>query len=498
LKFLVQKQLNPRLWILTHEAQTVTGNEANLNSVQSLLLGFGKVIALEHPEFRCVRIDYDDSITLEILLNELTSDSPEDEIAIRKNKRYVPRLIHYTPEMQNTLNISAEGSYLITGGLGGLGLTCVDWLIAKGAKHLILTGRSTPKETAQTKFTAYREQGVEIIVQQADVSQKSDVEILFHRIKEMQRPLTGIMHAAGVSLNNNIINQTPEQFEKVLLPKVNGTQNLDEEVRKGKINLDFFLLFSSVSGALGSASTSSYTAANYFLNEYAKRGRRECLPFISISWGPWSSVGMASEEAEKELRLGYELISPENGVKAMEIALEGTEICPIVAPMNWPRYFDNLQYVGRIYSNIQLGLEKSTIITRDELGLSLESASQETRGKIALEYARKIIKQVLGLSPDEKIDDKKGFFEMGMDSLMTTELRNKLQNALGDRCVLRPTIAFDYPNLVELNEEILKQLGYKEDLASFERIKPEEIIEQEIDKKVDEMSIEDVLKKLKE
>ena len=278
----------------------------------------------------------------------------------------------------------------------------------------------------------------------------------------MRNPLKGIVHAAGLASGNLIIKQSWEEFEKVLASKVYGTQNLDEEVRESKINLDFFLLFSSVSGALGSAATSSYTAANYFLNEYAKRGRREGLPFISISWGPWSSVGMASDEAEKELRLGYELISPENGIKAMEIALESNEICPIVAPMNWSKYFVNLQYAAPIYSNIQLSLEKTTVMTSDELGMSLVHASPETRSKIALEYVRKITKQVLGLSLDEKVDDQKGFFEMGMDSLMATELRNRLQNALGDRCILKSTLAFDYPTIQTLTQQIMIQANFED------------------------------------
>ena len=416
-----------RIWILTNSAQSVTGHEINFNPIQSQLLGFGKVIALEHPEFHCVRIDFDRSMTVAQLSEELDSNGKEDEVAIRENTRYVPRLISAQPGSEKTLTISPEGSYLITGGLGGLGLACTEWLLEKGARTIFLTARSAPKEALQARLNKYREKGATITIIQGDVSEQSDVSKLFESIHQNCPVLKGLIHAAGVADHDFITKQSWDRFSRVLAPKVKGTQNLAEALKAHKIELDFFVLFSSVSGVLGSAATSSYAAANYYLNEFAKYARKKGLPAISIAWGPWSDIGMAAGEEQRQLRLGYQLISAKEGVSAMEIALKSDEASAIIAPMNWAKYFENLQYVSSIYSSIQVGEEKPTILKTDELGLALEAAKPENRAKIVTDYLREITKELIGLGVNEKIDDKKGFFEMGMDSLMATELRNRLQ-----------------------------------------------------------------------
>jgi 3-oxoacyl-(acyl-carrier-protein) synthase len=480
---IVQSGLQPKLWVLAKNAQVVTGNEKELDISKSPLFGLSKVIALEYPELHCVRIDYDHSLTPEKLMNELHSTGKEDEIAIRESKRYVPRIEKYEPLHNKALSISKEGSYLITGGLGGLGLACAEWLIEKGAKNLILSGRSKPKEEVQKKIDAYQKQGINITVALGDISKKADVDSLFTTM------LKGIIHAAGIADSELIINQSIEKFNQVLAPKVTGTENISDAIKFHQLHLDFFVLFSSVSGVLGSQGTSSYTAANYYLDQYAKR---EGLPAISIAWGPWASVGMAAGEEERELRLGYKLITPSDGIRAMEMALSDDETSPIIMPVNWEKYFANLPFIGNIYSNFQRKAAS------DDLGVALDRAKPSDRSVIAREHILKAFRDVLGLEKDAPFDETRGFYDAGMDSLMAVEFRNRLQASVGDRCVLTSTLTFDYPNIEKVVDHILIQLGFGEIIPVIVEINTDKLIESEIIKEINELSIDEIRNQLEE
>lgn len=494
---IVKSGLTPRLWILASNGQIVTGNETPIDLSQAPLFGFGKVVALEHPELRCVRIDFDDSMDPQILLDEMERDDNEDEIAIREGKRYVPRINQYIPQVNKDVIISSEHSYLITGGLGALGLACAEWLIEKGAKNLILTSRTKPKEEVQKRIDQNRQHGVQITIVKSDISKKTDVDMLFEDISENHFPLKGIFHAAGITDNNYIINENWERFAQVLAPKVAGTVNICEALKSNEINLDFILLFSSISGLLGSVTLSAYAAANYYLDQYAQYAHQKGLPITSIAWGPWSEIGMAAAEEERELRLGYQLISPKDGLKAIEIALKDGRPSSIIAPMNWAQYLNKLQFVGGIFSDIEKDQENSLELSKDELGFALEKANPKDQHKIAIEYISQIVKQVLGLRADEQVDTSKGFFDMGMDSLLATELRNKLQRALGNRCIIKSTISFDYPNINDLTDHILIQLGLGEMTQEEGKSTLIELKREEITKAVSEMGMNDILEKLK-
>jgi len=468
---ILKSEMTPRLWIITQNAQAITGQEATLHPEQSTLLGFGKVIALEYPEFCCVRMDCDvameDSQSAELICSALLSQDKEDEIAYRDNKRYVPRLREYRPQANQAVTISSEHSYLITGGLGGLGLALVDWFVVNGAKHLILTARSSPKEAVQAQLAEYEAQGVRIAVLQSDISQKADVDNLLDSVQKDHPQLKGIIHAAGVADNDFIVNQTWQRFSKVFAPKVDGGLHLLESILSTTVDLDFLVFFSSISGTLGSMTTSSYAAANYYLDNLAQYARRQGIPAMSIAWGPWSEVGMAHGEEERELSLGYRLISPEQGVKAFELALTDGSTNQNVVSFHWPTYFANLPYHGRIYSEFETKEEK---LAKAELGQKLLTTRIEESNDVIREHIRTLLRGVLGFSEDKAIGDEQGFFDLGMDSLMAVELRNRLQMSLGEVCQLKSTATFDYPTIATLSEHV-KALVYK--------LKPEITIEAE-------------------
>lgn len=475
---IVRSGLNPKLWIIVKNAQMIVGREASLEVSQCALLGFCKVIALEHPELRCVRIDFDDSFTSDNFRLELQRGDFEDEVAIREGKRYVPRINEFVPTLAKSLSISEKGSYLITGGLGGIGLLCADWLIENGTKNLFLMARSKQKEEVQKHLNKYREQGISVTVLQGDISKASDVDIIFEVICKQGSPLKGIIHAAGVADNDFISKQSWERFSKVLAPKVEGTQNLTSAIMSNKINLDFYILFSSISGTLGSVSTSSYTAANYYLDQYAYYGRSLGLPLTSIAWGPWAEVGMAASEEDREMRLGYQPIHPKTGLKALELAIQAD--CPalMVTPMNWPKYFRALQFISPIYSDIQTKSVNLAEIKKNELGFALNKAKAGDRHKIVSDYVQRVIRKVLGFTENDEIDTGKGFSEMGMDSLLALEMRNLLQIALEGQCILTSTLTFDYPNVEKITDHILTELGLVNVISTEIEAKTDKLLQQ--------------------
>ncbi|HEY9226744.1 MAG TPA: SDR family NAD(P)-dependent oxidoreductase, partial [Gemmatimonadaceae bacterium] len=189
--------------------------------------------------------------------------------------------------------VRADATYLVTGGLGGLGLLVARSLAADGARHLVLMGRRAPSATAQATIDQLVASGVQVVVATADVAQAADVQRVIAQIATTLPPLRGIVHAAGVVEDAMLADQDAGRFSRVLAPKVAGTWNLHTLTRE--FPLDFFVLFSSGAALLGSPGQGNYAAANLFLDALAHQRHAHGLPALSINWGSWAEVGMAAE-----------------------------------------------------------------------------------------------------------------------------------------------------------------------------------------------------------
>ena len=218
---------------------------------------------------------------------------------------------------------SSEAIYLITGGLGGLGLQVANWMIGQGARHLVLMGRSAPGTEALKAIAAMEERGAVVTVARGDVSRPSDVERIFSEIESKSIPLRGIIHAAGILDDGVLMQQQWPRFAKVLAPKVRGAWLLHHCSRD--LPLDFFILFSSVSAVLGSAGQANYAAANAFMDALAHYRRAQGLPGLSINWGPWDKIGMAAglkgQDRSRMADRGISPIDPEHGLKVVDLLL---------------------------------------------------------------------------------------------------------------------------------------------------------------------------------
>ena len=207
------------------------------------------------------------------------------------------------------LNFDAEATYLITGGLGGLGRAVATWLVEQGARHLVLMGRSAPSASAQQTLDALRKAGAHVVVARGDVARADDVASVIESIRMSMPPLRGVVHAAGVLDDGIVAHLDQRRLRDVMAPKVDGAWNLHALTRD--VDLDFFVLFSSAASVLGSPGQAHYAAANSFLDALAWHRRAEGRSALSINWGPWAEVGLVNrpEQVRHLSRHGIEPMS---------------------------------------------------------------------------------------------------------------------------------------------------------------------------------------------
>ncbi|MCB0184307.1 MAG: SDR family NAD(P)-dependent oxidoreductase, partial [Caldilineaceae bacterium] len=243
------------LWLITQQAQAVQPADPVTGAAHAPLWGMGKVIALEHPELHCRRLDLGDGDADRLaaqLHAELTTQSlngvVEDQVAFRHHNRFIPRLARFTPQANAIPCCEPTATYLITGGLGGLGLAVAEWLATQGAKQLLLVGRSRPTAAAAEQIAALEDQGVTVTTAQVDVTNLAQLRETLAQIDE-NRPLRGIIHAVGVLDDGALLQQNWERFARVFAPKIHGAWHL-HTLTKG-LPLDFFVLFSSGASVLG-------------------------------------------------------------------------------------------------------------------------------------------------------------------------------------------------------------------------------------------------------
>ena len=323
-----------RLWLVTRGAQPVGPASPLLAVAQSSLWGLGRAIALERAELGCTCVDLDPSDgaqNVQTLLDETRTPGTENQVAYRGHQRYVARLARraFTPDAP-PLAIRADGNYLITGGLGGLGLKIAASLIERGARHLVLMGRSDPSAAARQAVADLEQRGARVILVKGDVSNKQDVASV---LTDMEPAVCGLIHAAGVLEDGALSQQSWEHLAKVLEPKLVGAWHLHTLTQH--IPLDFFVLFSAGAALLGSPGQANYAAANAFLDGLAHYRRALGLPALSINWGAWSGVGMAARLERRLQDNGLGVIAPEQGVRIFEYLLRQSVAQIAVLPIDW-------------------------------------------------------------------------------------------------------------------------------------------------------------------
>ncbi len=457
----------PGLWLVTRGAQAVA--QARLSVQQAPLWGLGHVIALEHPEFHCRRLDLDQapqSDEIQALLKELWNPDAEAQVAYRRGVRYVARLIRHrfqSPMRQQPVSVHGDSTYLITGGLGGLGLEVARWLVGQGGRHLVLTGRRAAANANQQQALRELEQsGANVLVVQADVSQSSDAARLLHTIQAALPPLRGVVHAAGVLDDGILLQQNWQRFTQVMAPKVAGSWNLHTLTQS--IPLDFFVCFSSATSLLGSRGQGNYAAANAFMDALMHHRRALGLTGLSINWGPWAHVGMVANLGDRDKHrieeLGWEPIVPEQGLRIIETVMRQELPQLGILPLHrWSKFLEQHSpgaippFLAQCITPGERNGQTDLPAMRKYDSLPrLDRMLPGDRPRFLMQYLQDRTAEISGLSPTTLADSRQTFQELGLDSLMLVELRNSVINDLAINLPIR--WLFESPSIAGLATRI--------------------------------------------
>ncbi|HVU25846.1 MAG TPA: SDR family NAD(P)-dependent oxidoreductase [Opitutus sp.] len=440
--------VQPRpLFFLTCDALAAKADDAVDGLGGAGLWGFARTVAQEHPELRPVCIDVDGSVEASALAAEVLAPDGETQIAWRSDTRRVARLARGDDgKSQGRVAIRTDATYLIVGGLGGLGLPLARWLVERGARHVVLAGRSAPTPAGQEAVRELAAGGAVVRCARMDVSREADVARVLQEIAATPWALRGIVHAAGVLDDGMVRQQTWEKFTRVLGPKVAGTWHLHRLTRGTP--LDWLVLFSSATSLLGSPGQANHAAANAFQDALAHHRRARGLPTLSINWGPWSEIGAAAQRdfGARVKTKGIGTIAPAKGWRAWTRLGEKLPTQVAVVPVNWSEVPANLT-IAPFFSEVRTVAPAiaSEATTPAEAWATLPLAERTTR---LLAEVRTQVARVLGLDGPGRVDPAQGFFALGMDSLTSVELRNRLQARLGRP--LPSTLAFDAPTAEKL------------------------------------------------
>jgi acyl transferase domain-containing protein/acyl-CoA synthetase (AMP-forming)/AMP-acid ligase II/pimeloyl-ACP methyl ester carboxylesterase len=455
------------IWLVTRGNQSVV-NKLNSDAIaSSCLWGLANAIALEHPEYWGGIVDLDSEVNhneVDSLLTVINHKNQEDRLVIRQDKIYVPRL-QLTEDLktQKALEITPDGSYLITGGWGSLGLKIAQWLAKQGAKNLLLLGRSNPSDKAQQEIKKLEQQGVTVNVIQVDLTDYEALKNVLGRgesrfaltgSKNVENihpsispsPIKGIIHAAGVLDDGILQGQTWARFASVIAPKVTGAWNLHQVTKD--LDLDFFVLFSSVASLIGSPGQSNYTVANTGLDAIARYRRSQGLPALTINWGAWGDSGMAVEQGFNIP--GLDLINPQAGLAALEQLLT-TELTQVgVISADWQQLsqkFPCLQqsnYFARLITKSDSNEQSEA---NQQIFAELLATSADKRPEYLTQYLQKAIAEILQIEP-ASLSVNDSLLDTGMDSLMVMEAINQLKNDL--QLLLYPREFYERPQITSL------------------------------------------------
>jgi len=487
---------SPRLWLITQGAQPVGEEILPLNVAQTPLWGLGRVVAEEHPVLWGGLLDLDPEPSpvgraANYLWEEISSSDGEDQIAIRKERPYVGRLVRAdrTAKREDSVSWRADSSYLITGGLGDLGLAVARWMAERGARRLILLGRTKLPPRSQwhhaeagtrlaNQIAAIRELesfGVSVHLASVDVSSQEELTAFLNEFRaEGWPPIRGVLHAAGVLQDGLLVDLNTTGLNSVLRPKIMGSWLLHRLLNDEP--LDFFVMFSSAGSILGQPGQGSYAAANAFMDALAHYRRAQGGAALSINWGAWDRLGFAATPGGQRLAArvalsGVYSIEPAQALEVLAtlLRLGSTQIAAV--RVDWKQY--SQFRAARTNSRLLSELVRDEIGDSDCVNSSIERKSAvlavppAQRRELLQSYLTELVARVLGLS-GHALDARQSLGDLGLDSLMAVELKNRIAIDFG---VNLPIVTFlSGPSIERVAGLLLEQ--FVEALTSAPAIVP--------------------------
>jgi epothilone polyketide synthase E len=462
-----------RLWLVTRGAQAVAPDDAG-RPLTSSLWGLGRVIAEEHPEVWGSLVDLDPSATPDADGRDLLvalSDPSEPEVAFRHGRRHAARLRGVAAPGKDPA-FRPDASYVITGGLGALGLRVARWMVGRGARHLVLLSRSPlpPREMwstvtglAAARVSAVAEieaQGAHVHHGAVDVADRDALRSFLDRYRVDGFPaIRGAMHTAAVIDDRHVDQLDADSLDRVWRPKAQGAWHLHELLAHEA--LDFFVLFSSLGSVLGQTGQGSYAVANAFLDGLAHHRATKGLPAVSVNWAGWADLGLAGtpggRQVLEDLRAqGIDPLDPARALDLLGQALSGARPQLVAVAISRSTALEGGLRASRLLADLRGNQPARAPAPIASLAAELTSLPAEDRGVRLEGLLCESLGRVLRL-PAERVDRRKPLGSMGIDSLIALEFRRRLEAALG--LPLPATIVWNYPTVVELAAYLSSRLS---------------------------------------
>ncbi|WP_175732063.1 type I polyketide synthase [Burkholderia ambifaria] len=447
-----------RLWLVTSGAMNVLDGESTAPA-QAPLWGLGRAIAVEHAALWGGLIDLDPAQpSAAHIVQAVQAGGREDMIAFRGGQRYVARIARDNREFvsHRPIRFHHDATYLVTGGLGGLGLRLASWLAANGAGKVVLLGRGAPSPTAEKIRSTLDARFI-----RADLSRREDVAQALGEIAHSMPPLKGVFHLAGALDDALLTRQDDDAFHRAGSGKADGAWYLHELT--ADLPLDHFVLFSSMAALITMPGQGNYAAANSFLDALAQHRRAQGKPGLSVNWGPWAEIGHAATDygrrAHEQLAaLGVGTLSPELAIAALERLMASGVVQSGVARIDWPTLFrvDAPAAGSALFSELA---QPAAQPAQQETALlrQLHACAPRERVELITDTLAKMLAETLRLSGPDAIAAEQSLLDLGLDSLVALELTDRLNKVFGRP--FRATLFFSYPNLQTLAQYVLNELS---------------------------------------
>jgi NAD(P)-dependent dehydrogenase (short-subunit alcohol dehydrogenase family)/acyl carrier protein len=471
-----------RIHIVTRGLHRTSGDAHVPDAMQAPLWGLGRVVAEELPDMSGSLIDLDPetppSRAVVSLVHELRRAGADGEVAWRGDQRFVARLVRRTPPASVTRQLRPDCTYLVTGGFGNLGAEVAQWLVHRGASRLVLVGRTELPPRAQWGSVApdgpigrrvalvrrLEALGAAVHVASVDVGDATQLRDFLDEFRaEGWPPIRGVVHTAAVFTSSLLNDLEPDSLWEQLRPKVVGAWTLSESLDE----LDQFVLYSSIAAVMPQPGQGAYVAANAFLDALAGHRAARGQPALSVNWGFWSGSGggLLGEEWSRPIEQmesqGFRGFRADQGLDALARMVGDDAAQMVFVPIDWARYdvaraasplVSQLIVQSRAARDDRAGTRPSTTVPE-----RLADAAADERPQIVEMVVRRVVARVLRM-PESSIDAAQPLGELGLDSLMGVELRNRLEAEF--RVKLSATLAWNHPTVADLGAHLLAKLGF--------------------------------------
>jgi acyl transferase domain-containing protein/acyl-CoA synthetase (AMP-forming)/AMP-acid ligase II/NADP-dependent 3-hydroxy acid dehydrogenase YdfG/acyl carrier protein len=453
--------------------QAVAYKNQAINLKQAMLWGFARSFAMEFTgSFRGI-VDLDGTMSTDDwkIAAEVILSGASNELCLRAGELYISRLMKHSiyekrnQEKLDALKISGDGTYLVTGGTGLLGMTYLEALTDLGAKKIAILCRNQPGSEVIDRIDRWNSHGLCIRVFRADVGNLDSLSAAVDLIHTEMGEINGVVHAAGVLKDKMLQDLTWEDYQYVMSPKVTGCINLYRVLHRNK--LDFFIMLSSITSILGNVGQSNYAAANCFMNSFAAFLNQQNKNGFVQCWGPWEGAGMASDQATLANMdmMGMEPIMKAEGKRMICDFFANPYELMLIADINWDKFIKNSS--GSIVKELLSDLVSAAAPVREgESNTSFKERVTSMNKLQIVELLTNEIKQLCSKIMDydiSAIDADNSFKELGADSLMIFSMRTEINQLLHSN--INVAAFYNYPTISLFAEYLADEVLELEDAS---------------------------------